>query len=63
MGLFWNWYRKALPPEIQKMASLIEDELKAGRISQAEAERQRADVEKTLHGIFDSEEEQEKENA
>lgn len=63
MGFFWNWYRKALPPEIQKMASLIEDELKAGRISQAEAEKRQADLEKSLHTIFDSEDKKETEEA
>ncbi|TKW61492.1 MAG: hypothetical protein DI628_02400 [Blastochloris viridis] len=61
MGIFWNTYRKMLPHDVREMVDFIEKEVEAGRMSEAEAEQRRAELEKTLHGIFDAEED--KENA
>ncbi len=60
MGIFWNMYRKMLPPDAQQMLAWIESEVSSGRMSDAEAEQRRAELENTLHKIFDSEDSEKK---
>ncbi len=59
MGIFSKIIRSGLDPASQKMLAWIEAEVEAGRMSHEEAERQRADVEKTLDGVFGSNKEKE----
>lgn len=63
MGIFWNTYRKMLPADVQQMVGWIEAEVKAGRMSEAEAEQRRAELEASLHKVFDSETDTDKDKA
>lgn len=61
MGFFWDIYRKMLPHDVQQMVDFIEKEVKAGRMSEAEAEERRAELEQTLHKVFDFQDDNQKE--
>ncbi len=60
MGMFWNLYKRMLPGDAQTMLAWIEKEVKAGRMSEAEAERQRAELEQSLHKVLSAEEDKDK---
>ena len=60
MGIIWNLFRKVLPHDEQVILKWIEKEVKAGRMSHAEAEERRAELEQTLHKVFDAEEDKDK---
>ena len=60
MGIFWNLFRKAMPPDMKQMVAWIEKEVEAGRMSRAEADRRMSELEQDLHKIFDAQEAEDK---
>lgn len=61
MGIIGNFLKNAMlsDPSVRKSWELIEKMHENGEISRSEADKRQADLEETLHGVFDSNEQDE----